>query len=252
MIIDIYLFNNTSNGSGKKILCQCDKCWKTKHVSKYTFRLLKNNTYTFCNKCTSNNGKTIRIKDIIGKKFSRLSVLERIENKISKNKKRSYVQYKCMCDCGKITFVCYPNLTKKSGATLSCGCYRIGGVKEHTALKKTYGFSRRNAITRNLSFNISLGHFEKITQENCYYCNIPPSNTTTINNGKRRYVYNGLDRKDNSVGYEINNIVSCCKKCNRAKSVMGENEFIEWIEKVYEYAIIERNIDKLITKSFAF
>lgn len=55
--------------------------------------------------------------NLIGQKFNRLKVLERIGNK-----------WKCECDCGKITFVITNKL--KSGHTKSCGCYKIDKIKE--------------------------------------------------------------------------------------------------------------------------
>lgn len=44
---------------------------------------------------------------------------------------------------------------------------------------------------------------------------------------------NGIDRKDNQLGYEILNVVSCCKICNIAKNDMKICEFLSWIEVVF-------------------
>jgi hypothetical protein len=45
--------------------------------------------------------------------------------------------------------------------------------------------------------------------------------------------YNGIDRVDSTKGYFNENVVSCCKVCNRAKSNLSLDEFKEWISKVY-------------------
>jgi len=55
------------------------------------------------------------------------------------------------------------------------------------------------------------------------------------NNGD--YIYNGLDRADNSKGYELDNVVPCCGRCNRAKNAYNRDDFLLWIEKVYKYSV---------------
>lgn len=54
---------------------------------------------------------------MIGKKFGKLTVLEECEER-SKNEKL----YKCICDCGNITYVRGSPL--RNGHTKSCGCLR--------------------------------------------------------------------------------------------------------------------------------
>jgi len=44
---------------------------------------------------------------------------------------------------------------------------------------------------------------------------------------------NGVDRINSNIGYEINNVVSCCSKCNYAKHMMNKKEFLNWVEKIY-------------------
>ena len=45
--------------------------------------------------------------------------------------------------------------------------------------------------------------------------------------------YNGLDRVDNSRGYEPSNVVPCCRRCNRAKDDMSSQEFMKWLGQAY-------------------
>lgn len=58
------------------------------------------------------------LKDLTGKKFNRLTVLERDMSKDSK-----HVYWLCRCDCGKILSVRGNNLT--GGTTKSCGCLNL-------------------------------------------------------------------------------------------------------------------------------
>ena len=46
---------------------------------------------------------------------------------------------------------------------------------------------------------------------------------------------NGIDRIDSSKGYVKGNVVTSCKYCNTAKNTMTQQEFKEWIVRVYEH-----------------
>lgn len=46
------------------------------------------------------------------------------------------------------------------------------------------------------------------------------------------YVYNGIDRVNNDIGYLIENCVSCCKVCNFMKRSMSKNDFINHVNKI--------------------
>ena len=67
------------------------------------------------------------VVDLIGQRFNRLLVVERVEN--SKNRK---ARWKCVCDCGNVKIATSQDL--KRGHTQSCGCLhdevaRINGQK---------------------------------------------------------------------------------------------------------------------------
>ena len=63
--------------------------------------------------------------NLVGLRFGRLVVLERVSPIGAKR-----VKYKCVCDCGKETFVTSQALLKKDNPTLSCGCYHRDRVIE--------------------------------------------------------------------------------------------------------------------------
>lgn len=65
--------------------------------------------------------------DITGKKYGRLTVLER---DFSKGKKRTY--WKCQCECGNQTIV--DGVKLKNGSTKSCGCLNDENRKKHIEL----------------------------------------------------------------------------------------------------------------------
>jgi 5-methylcytosine-specific restriction endonuclease McrA len=41
-----------------------------------------------------------------------------------------------------------------------------------------------------------------------------------------------IDRIDNNKGYEIENVTSCCKRCNNAKGQSSVDEFLDWIKQI--------------------
>lgn len=45
---------------------------------------------------------------------------------------------------------------------------------------------------------------------------------------------NGVDRRNNLVGYEVENSIPCCTHCNRIKLNYSEEEFLNKIKKIYE------------------
>ena len=47
------------------------------------------------------------------------------------------------------------------------------------------------------------------------------------------FYYNGIDRKDNFLGYTLSNVVTCCKKCNFLKRDMSYIDFINYIKQIY-------------------
>lgn len=61
----------------------------------------------------------------------------------------------------------------------------------------------------------------------CYYCGHVPDITNPAYNP-----YNGIDRLDSAVGYVPGNIVTACRKCNVAKHVLSEVEFLDLVKRI--------------------
>lgn len=131
------------------------------------------------------------------------------------------------CDCGNEKLISIRNVL--SNKTKSCGCLNKANIE--STIKYLYNRYKFKAKEKGLSFNISLEQFKIITSENCHYCKIEPSQKAENNNIV--YAYNGIDRKDNNVGYELENSLPCCKVCNRAKNSMKYEEFIEYLDRIF-------------------
>jgi hypothetical protein len=185
----------------------------------------------------------MKLIDLVGKRFGRLTVISKGERD-----RYSKMHWLCKCDCGNETMVCVSNL--KSGHTTSCGCFRnetsssnINHArkfrtppKEDANLNTVYGIYKRTSKLRDLCFELTKNEFENLIIQNCHYCDRKPSNIMNRGNNKNNFIYNGIDRVDNTKGYTLDNCVPCCYKCNKAKGTMPTNEFLDWVVEVYHHS----------------
>jgi len=174
-----------------------------------------------------------RSKNLLGIKFGRLSPLELVGiDKFNRN------LWKCLCDCGNYHTTNSGSLI--NGVVVSCGCYhKEQASKQHRKSLGKANFNRLyekykgGAKRRKLEFSLSKEEFRKLTLGNCIYCGKEPSQIFNYKGSYGTYTYNGVDRKNNSVGYVIENCASCCGICNERKGSMNYDEFILWIKMVY-------------------
>jgi len=82
--------------------------------------------------------------------------------------------------------------------------------KSHASVK-----NRSWKIDDNMAFDLFRGR--------CHYCGVVPEPR------------NGIDRRDNTRGYEYDNVLSCCSKCNYAKGTMSYKDFWDYLCRVAFY-----------------
>lgn len=173
--------------------------------------------------------------DLTGQRFGRLVAVEPTDE-------RSFggVIWLCECDCGKKYKAKGSYL--KSGQTKSCGCLKKEKFLQNQQKPLPNGKAAKNALyssyklrarRKHIEFSISKNEFEILTKQNCCYCGRNPFQTFGGDRYNGNYIYNGIDRKDSNKGYTIENCVTCCGICNRAKDIMTPKEFGEWIKDVY-------------------
>ena len=109
---------------------------------------------------------------------------------------------------------------RKNG--LSARCKKCVHQRDLSAYGR-YKSYRRNAKHRNIDFQMTFEEFENIIKKPCAYC------------GAKANPYNGIDRKDNSIGYKEDNLIPCCEWCNRIKLTYTEAQMKEHIKKMYSY-----------------
>ena len=168
----------------------------------------------------------MRIRDLIGKRFCKLLVIRDLGSR--QTGKRKYRWWLCQCDCGNHAEIRSTHLL--SGQT-GCGCGQKlpEGESAFNSLLDTY---KRNARTRGLSFRLTKEQFRSITGEPCFYCKAGPSAIIERPRQNGIYVYNGIDRVDNTKGYSVSNCVPCCKICNWMKNDMDQKEFLTHVHKM--------------------
>lgn len=172
--------------------------------------------------------------NLSGKKVNRLLVLEPVPRTVNNRTK-----YKCLCDCGKEIIVEGSKIT--NGHTKSCGCLKkerdFGRFKlpfGEAARNNIIGSYKSNAKNKGYEFKLTSEEMIEIFQMNCFYCGSEPKNVYSRPKMNGHFIHNGIDRKDNNIGYIIENVVPCCTQCNYTKHTFDYDDFIIWIKKVYD------------------
>ena len=174
--------------------------------------------------------------DEIGNRYGRLLVLER-----APNCKHRFAQWLCRCDCDNLTTVRGTNL--RNGKTISCGCWQRDMPRSNTLPDGMAVFNslfltwRSMAKQRDYVWELDKEQVRSFTKQPCHYCGVEPSQVSRKKDNNGDYIYNGIDRINNAKGYSIDNVVSCCMWCNRAKSTRTEDEFYTWIKRVSNHAL---------------
>lgn len=222
----------SGNDKRKRVrwLCRCDCGTEMIRASRH----LMSGVHKACNLC-------MRRVEISGQIFGRLTVQNEYRYKVRPDGTK-LIEWFCLCQCGNTLWVLGPSLI--TGNTKSCGC--LYDEREYVGTYTVgYGIAARNSLLRNYKdsakergyeFNLTDEETINLFLGNCYYCGEPPSNpykgAKTFNG---TFIYNGIDRMDNSMGYTTKNCVSCCKRCNFAKGTMSSREFVQWITRVYHH-----------------
>lgn len=185
----------------------------------------------------------MKFVDITGLIFNRLTVIKQ-SNKIKKE-----ITWECLCSCGKTVFVTRNKLV--NGRVKSCGCLnnemRKLRTSKMTSARQKYSPQEASAKRiwngRYNDGNINFEQFLNLSSQNCYYCDSPPINKYNESSSDKRrsvaakengtFIYNGLDRIDQSLPHHLDNVVPCCKICNMAKRDMNRDAFIKLINNIY-------------------
>lgn len=133
-------------------------------------------------------------------------------------------------------------------------CYRRNPVNAALYSKRTSEYQKKHSreISRrfkklkfkctfeNKTLNISLEQYTDLLNKPCFYCKKSILNETGCS----------LDRLDNSIGYNLDNVVTCCGSCNQIKNIhLTHQEMIIAMEAVLNFRERENNGDNNSNKS---
>lgn len=175
--------------------------------------------------------------ELAGVRFGQLTAVERSGHKGKR------ITWLCRCDCGREKTCTVDDL--RSGHIKSCGCLRddpltLDKKRLHHSTPEScayilYKAYIHNAKLREKSFNISFERFVEITSRDCTYCGCCPAQITRKTKSGEPYIYNGIDRINNEIGYEEGNCVPCCIQCNQAKLTQPNESFLAWLDRIAEF-----------------
>ena len=164
------------------------------------------------------------LNDISGQRFGSLTVTERVGNRHGKP------LWRCKHDNGSIWDV---------------GGYRLKSGKTRGKMRRqkaSSGNSAKNQVLSNyisraklkgIDWSLDDDLFFQLTSCDCHYCGAKPSNMENRNDSQ--YMYSGIDRVDNSLGYTDGNVVPCCRECNVAKNDRNAEEYLSHIRKIFNH-----------------
>jgi len=211
--------------------------------------------YRRMNRCNSCQKKRKWLKDglcidcrssiHIGKRFGSIVIIDTSRGNRS-----------AVCDCGrefpiKLSLVLI-------GSVTSCGCganrkkltqdrYRYTR-DDGDHIGRTIAYSTRvsDAKRRGLVWELSREKWSEIVAKPCLYCGAINSNR--IKGRKRHdgiitndFLYNGVDRYNNTIGYTEGNSVPCCKLCNRMKNDKTFEQFIDHVKSIFVHLKLDDN-----------
>jgi hypothetical protein len=186
-------------------------------------------------------------KDYTGQKAGRLTFLKPTEDKNQRT-----IIWELHCDCGNLVYARPIDVLR--GQTHSCGCL----ATELRQNRKKYTpiiASARDVWRVYKKDGITFEEFFELSQQPCYYCNSKPSNKHNVGLSSLRrgfninplqitdgyFIYNGLDRIDSSKLHTIDNVVTCCYKCNWMKSDLSLSDFVQHINRIHAHLELQND-----------
>lgn len=136
----------------------------------------------------------------------------------------------------------------KAGNDAHCKCQSRRRVKKINVgrespfklddLHHTVREVHRHSSAHKLGSTITTDDVKNIIFKDCHYCGDKPKLIPRITRNNESVASsiprNGIDRKDSSIGYTIENCVPCCTRCNILKKDINYDDFCNLIAKIAE------------------
>jgi hypothetical protein len=196
-------------------------------------------TFAYCISCLrKERGSKLRtsLEPLIGQVFGRLTVIgDGGLLYVNRRGRKGRRAWEVQCECGNIVIRRAEAVKTQKYNSNGCdqGC---AARKEGTAFRGLYATYKANAIKRGYEWGLTEEQFKELTSGPCYYTGRLPSSICRSKAGEV-YIYNGVDRLDNTKGYVIGNVVACSGDVNIAKNTLSEDEFYSLVKDVYHHKI---------------
>jgi hypothetical protein len=254
-------------------LCRCE-CGVEKEVNSSS---LTRGHSKSCRVC-SNKGMSVKMSgkafDLTDQKFGMLTVISRAADAVSGGRIRPHWLVKC--DCGNQKILTSNQLL--IGKTKSCGCMSAEWSSTKNRKNEPHLTTAKQIFNNNHSGkhngkgsycdgNLTFEEWVELSQQPCFYCKALPNNKQNVFKNRDKYarkngravsqfsldngtfVYNGIDRIDSSKPHDKDNVVTCCKRCNYAKSTMTSEEFKNYLKQVtsnHLYSLTPDELDEAV------
>jgi len=153
-----------------------------------------------------------------------------------------------ICNYCKKEFVRIPSLLKRYKHTfcsrICYGKYLVGKrspkrfyprERSSDTIVHKYGNLRKRALAHNWKYPSSKEFVEwyKSQEKKCSYCDIPFEYWEILYKGHQNKYSLTVDRKDNSKGYSLENLVLACSQCNIVKNNVLTHQEMKEISQKY-------------------
>ena len=106
-------------------------------------------------------------------------------------------------------------------------------TNNEVCINRIFTSYKNGAKRRGFIFEVDIEYFSIILIKNCHYCGIEPLQKIKVKDNF--FLYNGIDRKNSSLGYVKNNLLPCCFICNRGKSNMNYKDFKKHLLRITDF-----------------
>jgi len=201
-----------------------------------------------------NNRHQINREKEIGKTYPGGTILNAWSDK-KENQSATRVLVECHCE--KI-YECCLNALKRGQQ--SCGHINDFEKGEAQLNSLLYRYKIK-AYKRNYTFALTKEQFHDLVIQNCIYSGTQPREIQYDKKHNGAFRGNGLDRRDNSLGYSVDNAVPCCTICNSLKHTLSVGDWEAKLQRIckmdynnlfFDYDFEEVSEDLLILQRYNF
>lgn len=186
----------------------------------------------------------MRASDLIGQRFGKLVVIEKVMDTGQIKNKRA--TWRCKCDCGGFSKLVTGELRRKRG-TRSCGCSKNKHRAEHHGWTgygeipgKDWARIQRECVRgknkeRTIEFNLTIQQAWELFLKQNRKCALSGMELKFKENSLDRTQTASLDRIDSNKGYTIDNIQWVHKDVNYMKMDLPQDRFIKICKEIASY-----------------